>query len=188
MRRNQLLLIVSVLLLSWLGMQIVHESGHVVAAWLSGGHVTGVVLHPLAISRTDLDVNPAPRFVTWCGPVVGTVLPVGAWGIAAWRRFPGHSLLRFFAGFCLVANGAYLGYGAVTPVGDAADLIRHGTPAWQLLAFGLITCIPGFALWNGLGPAFGLGTARDQVSRTTARLCLALLVVTVALELALSPS
>ena len=53
-RLHQLVLIGSTLLGSWLGMQAVHESGHVIGAWMTGGRVERVVLHPLTISRTDL--------------------------------------------------------------------------------------------------------------------------------------
>src|SRR5260221_4916233 len=53
-RFHQIILIVSTLLGSWLGMQAVHELGHVIGAWLTGGQVSQVVLHPLTISRTHL--------------------------------------------------------------------------------------------------------------------------------------
>jgi hypothetical protein len=37
MRRvHQIVLIVSTLVFSWLGMMAVHEAGHVLAAWLTG--------------------------------------------------------------------------------------------------------------------------------------------------------
>ena len=63
-------LVVAVFVVSWLGMMWVHELGHVVNAWLCGGHVERVVLHPLRFSRTDLLVNPHPLVVRgagWCG-------------------------------------------------------------------------------------------------------------------------
>ena len=49
-RFHQALLIVSTLALSWLGMQAVHEAGHVLHAWWSGGRVERLVLHPLTLS------------------------------------------------------------------------------------------------------------------------------------------
>jgi hypothetical protein len=87
--------------------------------------------------------------------------------------------LRFFAGFCLIANGAYLGVGSFDGVGDAGDLLRHGAPVWQLWVFGLM-CVPtGLWLWHGLGAHFGLGDAEGKVSIPTAYVMLALLMVTV---------
>src|SRR3954451_22380263 len=100
-------------------MQAVHEFGHVLGAWLTGGRVARVVLHPLTISRTDLAENPAPLAVVWAGAVLGVVLALAAWGLAAAFRLPGAYLLRFFAGFCLVANGGYLAGGSFDRLGDA---------------------------------------------------------------------
>src|SRR6266852_2985807 len=101
-------LIVSTVLGSWLGMQAVHEFGHVLGARLTGGRVAQVVLHPLTISRTDLSHNPRPLLVVWAGPAFGVLLPLALWGVAAGLRLPGAFVLRFFAGFCLLANGAYI--------------------------------------------------------------------------------
>jgi hypothetical protein len=142
---------------SWLGMMIVHESGHVLAAWLSGGRVTHVVLHPLAFSRTDVSPNPSPLFVVWSGPIWGAALPVFAWLIARAVRLRSAFLLRFFAGFCLIANGAYLASAALLPAGDTADLLRLGTPLWVIVIPGVAAFIAGLAMWNRLGPHFGFG-------------------------------
>ena len=106
----------ALLILSWFGMQAVHESGHVVAAWASGGRVDRVVLVPWSISRTDLAFNPLPLIVAWGGPLVGTLAPLAAWLMTRVLHLPGRFLLRFFAGFCLVANGVYIGAGVVYPV------------------------------------------------------------------------
>ncbi len=72
----QYLLIISTLLLSWFGMMIMHELGHCLHAWLGGGAVARVVLHPLAISRTDCPVNLHPLLTAWGGPLIGSVLPI----------------------------------------------------------------------------------------------------------------
>lgn len=142
---------------SWYGMMMVHESGHVLAAWLSGGRVSGVVLHPLAFSRTDLAEDPHPMFVVWGGLVWGSVLPVVAWFFARAMRWKLAFLLRAFAGFCLIANGAYLASAALMPIGDAEYLIRLGTPKWIMIPIGVGGVVGELAFWNGLGPRFGLG-------------------------------
>src|ERR1700730_3684107 len=110
-RLLQINLIVSLALFSWLAMQTVHEFGHVAGAWLTGGTVKKVVLYPTVVSRTDLKNNPHPLTVVWAGPIVGLLLPVAMWAIAAALRLAATYLARFFAGFCLVANGAYIGAG-----------------------------------------------------------------------------
>lgn len=157
------ILMVSTLVGSWLGMQAVHEFGHVVGAGLTGGRVARVVLHPLTISRTDLAVNPQPAVVAWAGPVLGVLVPLLLWGIAAALRMPGAFVLRFFAGFCLIANGAYLAAGAWTGIGDAAQLMQHGVPAWNLWLFGVPAVIAGLGLWHRQGRHFGLGRGPDAV-------------------------
>src|SRR5262249_59774841 len=126
--------IISVLLGSWLGMQAVHEAGHVLGAALSGGRVVRVVLHPVTISRTDLSENPHPLAVARLGPLVGVVLPLLFWGAASAARWAGTFALRFFAGFCLIANGAYLAVGSFDRIGDAGELLRLDSPPWPLWA------------------------------------------------------
>ena len=167
-RLHQGILIVSTVLGSWLGMQAVHEFGHVLGAWLTGGVVAKVVLNPLTISRTDLAHNPRPLIVVWAGPVVGILLPLVAWAIAAGLRMPGAFLLRFFAGFCLIANGAYIAGGSFDRIGDCGEMLRHGAELWQLWLFGVV-CVPvGLWLWHRQGTHFGLGSAEGQVRQDVA--------------------
>jgi hypothetical protein len=164
-RLHQVVLILSTLLGSWLGMQAVHEFGHILAAWLTGGSVATVVLHPLTISRTDLAHNPHPLIVVWAGPVVGAAVPLLLWGLAAAARLPGTFVLRFFAGFCLLANGLYIGAGSFDRIGDCGEMLRQGSEPWQLWLFGLVTAPAGLWLWHEQGQHFGLGSAGGRVSR-----------------------
>jgi hypothetical protein len=182
-RFHQTVFIVSAVLSSWLGMQAVHESGHIMAAWLTGGRVDRVVLHPLTISRTDLADNPRPLLVVWAGPLVGCLLPLLVWIGAAFLRQPWTYLPRFFAGFCLIANGAYIAVGAFDRIGDAGEMLRHGSPLWSLLAFGVATIPSGLWLWHRQGPHFGLGPAKGKVNPVAAYSCFALLLLLIALGL-----
>jgi hypothetical protein len=156
---HRTVLIVSAVAGSWLLMQVVHELGHVVGAAITRGRVVHVELHPLGISRTDIDPNPQPLVAAWAGPVVGSLVPLAIWAAAAPLRWEGAFLLRFFAGFCLLANGLYLGVGSFGRIGDAGDILSHGSPVWTLWLFGLATAPAGLWLWNGLGPQFGIGAA-----------------------------
>jgi hypothetical protein len=186
-RIDRLVWIASLLGLSWLGMQVVHEAGHVLLGWVGGETVSKVVLHPLAISRTDVSHDYHPLLVTWGGPVLGSVIPLVALGIVKALRVGGSYLFRFFAGFCLIANGLYIGIGSFWGIGDAGDLIRYGSPRWTLTAFGLATAPLGLVLWNGLGPHFGLGVAKEEVSRRATFGTLAFLLVVLLVEVLVSP-
>lgn len=135
----------------WLAMMTVHELGHIGAAIASGGTVTQVVLSPVAISRTDVSPNPWPAMVVWLGPIFGAIFPAALWSMVprSWTWTKG--LLQFFAGFCLIANGAYLGLGSFEKVGDCQEILRTGSPMWTMWLFGLITIPSGFWLWHRLG-------------------------------------
>lgn len=177
------LFILSAVLGSWLGMQAVHELGHVLGAALSGGTIGRVVLHPLSISRTDLAANPHPLVVAWAGPLAGVLLPLLLWGTAARFRLSGAFLLRFFAGFCLIGNGVYLGAGSFARIGDAGELLRHGSSVWLLWVFGLLAVSAGLGLWHGQGRHFGLGPAAEPISPGIACAALTAFVVLVVVGL-----
>ncbi len=176
---HSIVLMLSTLLGSWLAMQAVHELGHVVAALISGGSVAQVVLHPATISRTDLAANPHPLLVAWAGPIIGIAVPLLLWGLAVAFRFSAAFVPRFFAGFCLIANGLYIGGGSFSGVGDCGEMLRHGSSPWQLWLFGAVASPLGLWLWHGLAPQFGLGPEAQPVSRRLAYgsllVCLALL-------------
>lgn len=183
MKRQQALLIASTLGLSWLGMQAVHETGHVAAAILSGGRVERVVLHPETISYTQLTQNPHPLFVAWMGPITGIALPL-TFSLGARRLgLRGWYVLQFFTGFCLITNGAYLAFGSLEGIGDAGDIARHGSPQYLLWLFGAITIPIGLWLWNGLGRYFGLGNNAEVVDKTVAYAATILLIILFAAEL-----
>ena len=161
---RQLILVVTSLLASWLGMQEVHELGHVIGAMISGGHVSCVVLHPLSISRTDLSENPHPLLVVWAGPILGSLIPVAIWATAIWRHLREAFLARFFAGFCLVANGLYIGIGAFDRVGDCGEMLKHGSPTWWLWLFGALAAPLGLLLWHRQGRYFGWGPESLEIT------------------------
>ncbi len=172
--------------LSWLAMQAVHEFGHVTAALLSGGHVERVLLHPAAFSYTQLSRNPHPNFVTWLGPIIGIMVPIALLLLARALRWRGWFVFQFFTGFCLIANGTYIAIGSLENIGDAGDLLHHGSPIYLLWMFGAITIPVGLWIWNGLGQHFGFGpnsSALDPIVYVTVT---ALLLIVVMLELILS--
>lgn len=187
-RLMQAMFAMSVIGLSWLAMMAVHEIGHVLHALVSGGSVVRVILHPLAISRTDVAPNPHPQFVAWGGACWGTLIPLGLWLLVRWLAPKYAFLAAFFAGFCLIANGLYLAADSFTGVGDGGDLLSHGAAAWQLLLFGVPATIAGFWLWHGLGPRLGLGLPVGDLTWRLAIIATVAFVAVVAAESRLSSS
>ena len=229
-RRDQVIILISALLLSWLGMMAVHELGHVVGAVLTGGNVLRVVLHPAAISRTEVLPNPAPLIVAWAGPLFGCLVPGGilqiARGMLSCRRSlvinpephlnnrlsaiesemcdvviaqQSHNLratgrsaivsfLRFFFGFCCIANGAYLGIGVFDRIGDAGEILKAGSPRALLIAFGLIAFSSGMLTWHRLGSPFAIFYNRIEFNPWFVKGVVATLFLVIVVECLCSPT
>ena len=169
---------------SWYAMMAAHEFGHVVGAWLSGGRVERIVLEFFSFSRTDVSPNPHPLIVVWAGPIVGSLLPLLAWATNRLINKTSDLIARFWAAFCLLANGLYIGAGSFGRIGDAGDMLAAGSPMWMLVTFGIITAAAGLALFNGLGPRFGFGpngriSPRDLAAATV--FCAVSLIIVAAL-------
>jgi hypothetical protein len=151
-RPTRIILALVTLYISWMAMMAVHESGHVLAALAGRGRGRRVVLPFTDFSRTDVDPNPSPRLEVWGGPVWGSVIPLLGWLLVRGKfSKPVNIAVGFFAGLCLVANGAYLGIGWTMTAGDAAQLKKLGTPIWLLILFGLTTTVLGLFIWHTLG-------------------------------------
>ena len=125
--KTRLLLILGLLATCWLGMMLVHECGHMLAALGTGGTVTRLEWPPWGFSRTDVSPNPHPLPVAWAGPLFGALMPLlVALALRIMRR---RSLVaEIFSGFCLLANGAYLSAGSLGRIGDTADILKHAAP------------------------------------------------------------
>jgi peptidoglycan/LPS O-acetylase OafA/YrhL len=183
LRFRRCFFVVSLILLSWLLMQAVHETGHILAAWLTGAKIEQVVLHPLTFSRTDVAENPQPLCVYWSGAIFGVLFPLLLAVIGAAVRLPCRHILRFFAGFCLVANGSYLGFDfSDTGPTDAGFLIEYGAERYQLLVFGTVSVALGLFLWHGQSKHFGFGREAEPVSKQMVWSIFVFLFALVALE------
>ncbi len=171
----------ALILLCWYWMMALHEVGHVAATLLLGGQVERVVWHPLEVSATFRRGSASPVLDTWAGPLAGVVLPFAVWGLGErfWR--PAAAYLRFFAGFCLIANGVYMAAGAATGVGDGGDLLRLGAAAWPIYLFGLAATAGGLALWHGQGGHFGLDPDGPPITARRTAVVVTLCLATVAL-------
>ena len=186
-RWQQAVYLFSLLALCWLGMMAVHELGHVVGAILTGGQVDRVILHPLTISRTDVDPNPRPGVVVWLGPVFGAGMPWIAACLLPRRFQQVRQTAFFFAGFCLIANGAYIGFGAFDRVGDCKVMLQQGAPFWSLLLFGAISIPMGLLTWHRLGSLREFLTDPRSTDPRIGTGLVFLLILVLAAEFAFSP-
>ncbi len=136
----------------WIGMEAVHELGHVLNAWSSGAQVVNVSipLRPWMTSQTIVDPNPNPRFVAQGGSTWGVAIPALACGLAYLIRRRVPEPLKFFTGFCLIANGVYMATGWAWRNTDAGDLVRMNVPRAVLIAYGVASAAFGIAIWHRL--------------------------------------
>ncbi len=186
-RFHQAVFSLSILGSSWLLMMAVHELGHAAGAAVTGGRIERVVLHPLTISRTDVSPNPQPGIVVWSGPIVGCLIPLVVLFLVPRRLAAIKNTARFFTGFCLVANGAYIACGSFDRVGDCSEMARTGTPTWTMIAFGAVAISGGLCLWHRLGSIHRFIKDPSLASPRMAYATFAALGVLVVAELLLSP-
>lgn len=147
-----------------MGMMLVHESGHVLGVWMSGGTVVRVVWFSGEFSRTDAGVNPWPMVEVWGGPVVGVAVPLMGYWLVRWLRWSRGYLVCFFAGFCWVVNGVYIGMGVAEAVGDSRKMLRLGTPMWVLGCLGVWEWWVAFgcSMWRVRGWGLGRGEGGEE--------------------------
>ena len=154
-RFHQLLFAVSLVALGWLAMMAVHEPAmrrrHRHRRRCSTRRSPSA--HDLANAASPR--NPRPAIVVWLGPIVGCALPLAVSAMIPQRHSFVGKVAGFFAGFCLIANGAYLSIGAFDRVGDCGEMLRTGTPFWVMLAFGAVTIPLGLYRWHALGSILG---------------------------------
>jgi len=160
-RTTSCILIATWLPFCWLAMQLLHELGHLVAAWRLGVEIVQFHFGLLTVSHTMLDDAGQSQATllatTWAGPMAGMILPLVIWGIVALFRLREAFLARFLAGFCLVANGCYLLCGPADGYADTGILLANGAMRWQLTVVGIIGITLGFLLWNRQGNNFAIG-------------------------------
>lgn len=161
------------LIVCWYLMMAVHEGGHVVATLVLGGTVEHVILHPLAISQTVRSGSQSPLADCWAGPLLGAALPLAAWLVARRWWHLAAAELRLFAGFCLLANGVYLGLGWLDDIGDAGEILADGGSRWSLILFGLVAVGGGLLLIDGGERTLGFGAQARPVTARRAALAVA---------------
>ncbi len=136
-----------VVVASWYGMMATHELGHIAGAVVTGGIVQRVEFPLDGFSQSVVEPSPRPMVEVWLGPIMGALLPM-VMMVVCRRRGVVRGAAWYFAGFCLIANGAYLGVGVFLRAGDAGDLVMLGAPRWLLVAFGASAMSAGLWVWH----------------------------------------
>jgi energy-converting hydrogenase Eha subunit A len=138
-----------------------HELGHAIAIWTTGGIVDRITLSPFSWSYTWYDSEPKlPVYTASAGIVLGTLsallLVTLTW---RFRRQP-WSLIFLLTGIVETAsNGLYAVFDSLlSSGGDATDLIQYGVPASLIIGVGILLLIGSLllsvaAFWPiGFGP------------------------------------
>lgn len=155
-RRYRLLAALLTLWASWWLMMASHELGHIAAAHLTHGNIAHINLSPAGLSQTHLATNPHPHLVVWAGPIIG-VLSTGLVYITAiglrkrGKACHAEPAFAFLAGFCLIANGLYIGLGWIDRIGDTHVMLQQGTPIFVMIGFGVLCLATGLTCWHQLG-------------------------------------
>jgi hypothetical protein len=116
-----------------------HELGHALGYWISGGSVIAIVMNAPAPTGHVVGGAQVRGPYTWGGVVFGSLCAV--FPLALSRYLARSSATRFtalmVAAFCLAHNGLYLFVGGILPFGDAIGMIELGAPHWLLIVLGM---------------------------------------------------
>ena len=126
-----------------------HEHGHAIAAWATGGKVCRIVFHPFSWSYVN-HYSSKPGYeniVTWAGPLfavfVGLLLLIIVW---RWHR-PNIMPVLMIGVVACCKDGSYLIISCLANTrGDGATLVKHGTPLVVVVAVGFILFAIGIVL------------------------------------------
>lgn len=137
-----------------------HEWGHAIAVWLTGGEVTKIIIDPFTWSYTYYHYGEPgyELWITWAGFLFS--MACGALLLALIWQVRQPLVVPFFMtgvmGF--VQNGAYFSFDALFDIGgDAASLIYLGVPRGALVLVGLASMGFGLVLCVRLLPLVGIG-------------------------------
>jgi hypothetical protein len=118
----------------------IHELGHILGGWCSGGILQEYDLVPWRIPFSLFAPNPHPLITLWSGPILGAGLPL----LLAW--FIRRNWAWFVAYFSLLANGSYLAIGWYSGDRylDTIQLLNQGAHPFAIVLYCLVTISVGY--------------------------------------------
>lgn len=145
---------------------LLHEVGHAIAFWCTGGSVMRISVHPFSWSYTYGASSLHPQLVTWAGALFGIVCGLSLLFSVRLSKSPWLTPVVVTALCALLVNGLYLGVDAVMRGGgDGTSLARMGTPVWLLMFFGGTLILAGTVAAAVLMPRMGLTREMDVLTR-----------------------
>ena len=131
---------------TWLSSMFVHEMGHVLSGWLSGGEFRYIDVYPFHFSTTILQPNPHPALVTWSGLLLGWGVPLLTIPLWKAQRASVGAILQSWSAYCWLAFGAYLALAAGESLSDTGQLLTEGWPVALLVGMGAMVAIIGYLI------------------------------------------
>lgn len=129
----------------WAYGTVLHELGHAIAVWATGGVVQEITINPLSWSYTFYSgVINYPQLVTWSGLILGSAMGLFIFFLV--RKWTSYFLVPFlFLGLAplLLGGGYYLVDTFVSTTGDAYSLIQAGVSKYIVLSVAFITLALG---------------------------------------------
>lgn len=126
--------------------EFLHELGHALAAWMTGGQVSGIVVHPFNWSFCYA-VSPYPLFLTAAGVMFSSL--AGVLIFVCLIRWPKPFLLPLLliGPLTLINNGDYMLMDLIVQSGgDACSLAAMGISPAVIVPGALFLLLAGFAL------------------------------------------
>ncbi len=146
---------------------LIHELGHALAMWTTGGSVARIALNPFSWSYTSYGSPPAcPLITAWAGVVFSSV--VGVLSLALiWSRRDAWCVAVALMGVCtLLGNGLYLTVDALLHAGgDATSIIALGTPQLYVVGSGIALVALGLVACHLQLPRIGLASSDGFLTR-----------------------
>ncbi|MGB8983563.1 MAG: M50 family metallopeptidase [Anaerolineales bacterium] len=119
----------------------VHELGHAIVIWATGGTVARIVLHPFTWSYTYYSPSPGyPILTSWAGILFESLLALLLAALVwRWRQRSWALLCLVIAIMALAKGGLYASIDALLQTGgDSTDLIWLGVPRALVIGVGAV--------------------------------------------------